>query len=97
MAARANAFDNFLPRIAALTKANVRAFDGRFVWDYCVIEIERKPGNTSFQPQCIQGLHTNRASMLRVNGCVEILPDDFEFLTRCDDLRAWQTKMRVAD
>ena len=57
----ADALDYLLPGVTTLAKADVRAFNGGFVRDYRVIEIEREPGNTRFEAQCIQRLHSDWA------------------------------------
>src|ERR1700740_3272859 len=97
MAAGADAVDDFLASVTAPREANVRCFEGGFVWDYSVVEIDGEPWDAGFEAQGIESLHSDRRAMLCVNGCGEVLPEDIELFAGREDLRAWQAEMRVPD
>ncbi len=102
MAAAADALDNLLAGVAAFGEADVSCFEGGFVRDHRVVEIDGEPGDAGFEAKGVERLHADGGAVLRVGGGMEILPDDFELFARGDDFCAGgiavrRAEMRAAD
>ena len=97
MPPRAHPLDNFLPRIAALGKADVRVFQHRFVRNHRVMEVEREPRHSRLQAQPIQGFHSDRQTVLRMRAPPQTPPQKTQMLAGSDDLRAQAPEMGAPD
>ncbi len=93
--ARPHALDDFLPRVAALVEADVRAFERGFVRNHSIVEIGREPGHPGFETQRVQCSHPDGFAAMRANTCQQLSPERRKTIPPSDELRSCLAEMRV--